>query len=65
MVAQWRSGAVAQWRSGAVGRTSGCRLGGPGCEHCAAVSNGGQVVFTLHCSSSLRCMNEYLALDSG
>ena len=25
----------------------------------------GAILFTLHCSSSLRCMNEYLAIDSG
>ena len=25
----------------------------------------GQVFFTLHCSSSLSCINEYLAIDSG
>ena len=27
--------------------------------------NLGQVVFTVHCSSSLSCINEYLTIDSG
>ena len=35
-----------------------------GFESCPMGSNHGQVFFTLHCSSSLRCMNEYLAIDS-
>ena len=33
-------------------------------ESCAAVLNWA-VFFTLHCSSSLSCINEYLAIDSG
>ena len=64
-VALWRSDAVALWRSGAVARASDSRLREFGFEACAAVSNIGQVLFTLHCSSSFSCMNEYLAVDSG
>ena len=48
----------------AVGRASDSCQREPGFESCAAVSNRGQIV-SLHCSSSLSCMNEYLAIDSG
>ena len=34
-------------------------------ESCAAMPNHWHRVFTLHCSSSLSCMNEYLAIDIG
>ena len=48
-----------------MGSASHYRLKAPGFEYCAGVLNFGQVFFTLHCSSSLSCMNEYLAIDSG
>ena len=60
-VMQWHSGAVAQWCSGTVARSSGSRLRESEFESCAAVSSS----FTLHCSSSLSCMNEYLVVKSG
>ena len=44
------------------GRASHCRLRGPGFKSCAAL---GMTVFTLHCSSSVKFMNEYLAIDIG
>ena len=46
----------AQWLRG---RTSDFRLRVPGLESCAVGK-----FFTLHCSSSLSCVNEYLATDS-
>ena len=46
---------VAQWQS------IDSRLGGPSYESCAALC----ILFTLHCSSSLNCRNEYLAVDTG
>ena len=52
----------AQWLTG---RASVSRLRGPGFESCAAVLNPWVRFFTLHCSSSLSCMNEYLSIDSG
>ena len=52
----------AQWLRG---RASDSRLRGPGFESCAAVLKPWASFFTLHCSSSLSCMNEYLALDNG
>ena len=45
------------------GRASDFRLGGPGFESCAAVLKPWARFFTLHCSSSLSCINEYLAID--
>ena len=48
-----------------MGRASGSRLREPGFESCAAVIKPWASVFTLHCSSSLSCINEYLAVDSG
>ena len=52
----------AQWLSG---RASNYRLRGPGFESCAAVLKAWASLFTLHCCSSLSCINEYLAIDSG
>ena len=37
----------------------------PGSNPVLRCLNLGQVFFTLHCSSSLSCINEYLAIDSG
>ena len=47
------------------GRASDSRLREPGFEPCAAVLKPWASVSTLHCSSSLSCINEYLAIDSG
>ena len=59
----WKVYRRAQWHRG---RVSGSRLRGPGFESCGVMLNNlGQVIFTLHCSSSLSCINEYLAIDSG
>ena len=44
------------------GRASDSRLRGPGFESCAAVLKPWASVFTLHCSSPLSCINEYLAI---
>ena len=52
----------AQWLSG---RASDSRLREPGFESCAAVLNLWANAPTLHCSSSLSCINECLAIDSG
>ena len=52
----------AQWLRG---RASDSRLRGPGLESCAAVLKLWASCFTLLCSSSLSCINEYLAIDSG
>ena len=49
----------------ARGRASDSQLGGPGFESYAAVLKPWASFFTLHCSSSLNCINEYLAIDSG
>ena len=46
-------------------RISDSRLREPGFESCAAVLKPWASVFTLHCSSSLSYINEYLAIDSG
>ena len=51
---------AAQWLRG---RASGSRE--PGFESCAVVLKPRARFFTLHCSSSLSCINEYLAIDSG
>ena len=48
-----------------MGRASVSRLREPGFESCAAVFKPWASFFTLHCSSSLSCINEYLAIDSG
>ena len=37
----------------------------PGFKSCATVLKTWASFFTLHCSSSLSCKNEYLAIDSG
>ena len=47
------------------GRPPDSRLREPGFESCAAVLKPWASFFTLHCSSSLSCINEYLAIDSG
>ena len=52
----------AQWLRGSA---SDYRLREPGFESCAAVLKPWASFFTLHCSSSLSCINEYLAIDSG
>ena len=57
-----KSGVNAEWLRG---RASDPPLRGPVFESCAAMSNLGHVSFTRHCSSSLSCMNEYLAVDNG
>ena len=48
----------------AQGRASDSRLRGPGFESCAAVLKPCARFFTLHCSSPLSCINEYLAIDN-
>ena len=45
------------------GRASDSRLRGPGFESCAAVIKHWASVVTLHYSSPLSCINEYLAID--
>ena len=50
---------------GLRGRASDSRLREPGFESCAAVLKPWAFFFTLHWSSSLSCVNEYLAIDSG
>ena len=52
----------AQWLRG---RALDSRLREPGFESCAAVLKPWARFFTLHCSSSLNYINEYLAIDSG
>ena len=52
----------AQWLSG---RASDSRLREPGFESCAVVLKAWASFFTPHYSSSLSCLNEYLAIDSG
>ena len=52
----------AQWPRG---RALDSRLREPGFESCAAVLKPWANFFTLHCSSSLSCINEHLAIDSG
>ena len=47
------------------GRALDSRLWEPGFKSCAAVLKPWATYFTLHCSSSLSCINEYLAIDSG
>ena len=47
------------------GRASGSRLREPGFDSCDAVLKPWVSLFTLHCSSSLCCINEYLAIDRG
>ena len=52
----------AQWLRG---RASHSQLREPGFESCAAVLKPWASIFTLHCSSSLSYINEYLVIDSG
>ena len=52
----------AQWLRG---RASDCRLREPGFESCAAVLKPWASLFTLHCSSSLSCINDYRTINSG
>ena len=47
------------------GRASDSRLREPGFESCAAVLKPWASCFTLHCSSSLSGIDEYLYIDSG
>ena len=47
------------------GRVSDSQIREPGFKSCAAVLKPWVHFYTLHCSSSLCCINEYLALDSG
>ena len=51
-----------QWLRGGA---SYSRLTGPGFESCAVVSKPWASFFNLHCFSSLRRVNEYLAIDGG
>ena len=46
------------------GRASDSRLTGPVFEFCVAVLKPWASFFILHCSSSLSCINEYLAIDT-
>ena len=52
----------AQWLRG---RASDSRLREPGFESCAAVLKSWGSFLSLDCTSSLRCIKEYLALESG
>ena len=61
---QWCSGAVVHWCTGAVARASDSQLREAGFESCAAVKLWSSC-FTLHCSGSFSCMNEYLAIERG
>ena len=47
------------------GRASDSRLREPGFESCAVVLKPWASFVTLHCSSSVSCINECLAIDSG
>ena len=47
------------------GRASDSKQREPGFESCAAVLKPWASFFTPCCSSSLSCINEYLAIDSG
>ena len=52
---------IAQWLRV---RASDSRLRKPGFESCVAVLKPWASFFTLHCSSSLSCINEYMVIDS-
>ena len=52
----------AQWLRG---RASDSRLREPGFKPCDTVLKPWAGFFTLHCSSSLSCIKEFLAMDSG
>ena len=58
-VVYWCSGVLVQWCIGAGARVSDSQLRKPGCASSWAI------VFTLHCSSSISCMNEFMAIVSG
>ena len=60
----WRARITAQVEHNGSG-ASDSRLREPGFESCAVVLKPWASFFTLHCSSSLSCINEYLAVDSG
>ena len=47
------------------GRASDSRLREPGFESCAAVLKPRASFFTQYCSSSLSCINEFPAINSG
>ena len=47
------------------GRASDSRLRGSGFETCTAMLKPWASFFNLHCSSSLHCIKEYLAIGSG
>ena len=47
------------------GRASDSRLRKSGFESCATVLKPWAIFFTLRCSSSFSCINEYLTIDSG
>ena len=47
------------------GRALDSQLRGPGFESCAAVLKPWASFFTLHCSSLVSCVNEYLAIERG
>ena len=47
------------------GRASDCRLREPGFDFYAALLKPWASFFTLRCSSSLSCINEYLAINNG
>ena len=48
-----------------MGGASDSRLQEPKFESCAAKLKPWASFFSLHCSSSLSCINEYLTMDSG
>ena len=47
------------------GRASDSQLRELGLESCAAMLKPWASYFTLHCSCSLSCINEYVSVDSG
>ena len=47
------------------GRALDCQLRESGFESCSAMLQPWASFFTLHCSSSIGCINEYLAIDRG
>ena len=56
-----KSACRVQWLRG---RASDSRRREPGFKSCAVVLKPWASLFTLHCSSSLSCINECLAIDS-
>ena len=65
-MAQWHSGigAVAQWHSGSGVELQTLQEENPDSNPVLPCQTVG-TFFTLHCSSSLSCVNEYLAIDIG